>query len=108
VSLLGLHDDVVDIDFHVVPNLVGEALEHAMLVRSSGILQPKWHGDITKCSKGGDEGGCVLEGLFHGDLMIARIGIQKGKELAPCSGVYDLVDVWERKRIFRTCLIRLV
>jgi hypothetical protein len=50
----------------------------------------------------------VLEGLFHGDLMIARIGIQKGKELAPCSGVYDLVDVWERKRIFRTCLIRIV
>jgi hypothetical protein len=37
--------------------------------------------------------------------VIARVGIHKGKELAPCGGVYDLVDAGERERVFGTCLI---
>jgi hypothetical protein len=41
----------------------------------------------------------VLVSLFHG-VVKARLGIQKEKELAPYSGVYDLVDAWERRKVF--------
>jgi hypothetical protein len=39
----------------------------------------------------------MLVSLFHGNLVIARVAIQEGKELAPGGGVYNLVDAWERK-----------
>jgi hypothetical protein len=48
----------------------------------------------------------MLVDFFHGDLVIARVGIQKGKELTPSGGFYDLVDAWERKGIFGTCLVK--
>jgi hypothetical protein len=70
------------------------------------FLLPEGHGDVAERSEGGDEGGRMLVGYFHGDLMIARVGVQKGKKLAPRSGVYYLVDAWERKRIFGTCLVK--
>lgn len=71
VRFLCLHDDVIDIDLCVAPNLVSEALEHATLVRGSSILQIEVHGDITKCSERGDEGGGMLISFFRGNLVIA-------------------------------------
>jgi hypothetical protein len=82
-----------------VPDLVGEALEHTPLVRCLDVLQPEWHGDVVECPEGGDEGSCVLVGFIHGDLVVARVGIQERKKFAPRSGVHDLVDPWEGKRI---------
>jgi hypothetical protein len=34
----------------------------------------------------------MLVALFHDYLVIARVDIQKGKELAPYGGVYDLIN----------------
>jgi hypothetical protein len=99
IGFLRLYNDVVDVDFYVAPDLVGEAPEHAPLVCGSGVLQTIWHGDIAERPEGGDEGSRMLVSFPHGDLVVARVGIQEREQLAPRGGVHDLVDSWAGKRI---------
>jgi hypothetical protein len=65
------NNDVMDVEFHVAPDLVGEALEHTSLIRGPGVLQAERHGDEAEWPKGGDERRSVLVGLLHSDLMVA-------------------------------------
>ena len=46
--------------------------------------------------------GCELIGLFHRDLVIARVGIQKREDLATRGGVDYLVYAQQRKVILWT------
>ena len=77
-------------------DLVGEALLHAPLVGGANVLQVKWHGYVAVRTIWGDEQGCKLIRLFHHDLVIARVGIQKGEDLA------TLVIARQRKVILWT------
>ena len=43
-----------------------------------------------------------LIGLFHRDLVIARVGIQKGEDLTTRGGVNYLVYAWQREVILWT------
>jgi hypothetical protein len=106
IGPLSLYDYVVDIYFDVAADLFGETLDHTSLVWCPSIFQAKGHGDITEKTERGDEGGSMLVTLFHDDLVVARVDIQKGRKLASSSGVYDLVDAREMGRVFWTCLIK--
>jgi hypothetical protein len=64
-------------------DLVGKAVEHAPLFRSSSVLQAERHRDVAECVEGGNEGSGVLVGLLHGNLVIARVCLQEGEKLAP-------------------------
>jgi hypothetical protein len=86
-------------------DLVGKEVEHAPLVRSSSVLQAERHRDVAECAEGGKEGGGMLVGLLHGNLVIARVCLQEEEKLAPGSRVYDLIDTWERERVLGACLI---
>jgi hypothetical protein len=68
-------NDVIDIGFYVAPDLIGEALEHTLLVRRPNVLQTKRHGDVAEHLEGGDEGGCMLVGFLHSDLVVPQVGI---------------------------------
>lgn len=46
----------------------------------------------------------MLVDLLHGDLVIARVYIRGGKELAPIGRVYDLINSREREMILGACL----
>ena len=61
-------------------DLVDEALLHAPLVGGASVLQAERHCYIAVRTIQGDERGCELIGLFHRDLVVARVGIQKGKD----------------------------
>ena len=86
-------------------NLVNEALLHAPLVGGANVLQAKRHGYVAVRTIQGDERGCELIGLFHHDLVIARVGIQKGEDLTTQGGVNYLVYARQRKVILRTSFV---
>ena len=52
-----LHQHIVYVDVGVSAELLEEALLHAMLKGGTGISQAKCHGQVTKSSEWGDEGG---------------------------------------------------
>jgi hypothetical protein len=85
--------------------VVAEHVVHAMLIRGSCVALPEGHGCVTIYALRGDEGGREMVGLFHLDLVVARVRIKEGKCFAPCNRVYDLIYLRKRIRNFRTCII---
>ena len=85
--------------------MVGEALLHAPLVGGTSVLQTERHGYVAVRTIRGDERGCELIGLFHRDLVIARVGIQKGEDFTTRGGVDYLVYAWQGKVILWTCFV---
>jgi hypothetical protein len=43
----------------------------------------------------------MLVGLLHGDLVIIRVCIQEGEQLAPGCRVYNMINARERERVLR-------
>ena len=85
--------------------MVGEASLHAPLIGGASVLQAKRHGYVVVRTIWGDERGCEMIELFHHDLVIARVGIQKGEDLATQGGVDYLVYVRQRKVILWARLV---
>ena len=71
--------------------MVGEALLHAPLVGGASVLQTERHGHVAVRTIRGDKRGRELIGIFHYDLVIAGVGIQKGEDLTTRGGVNYLV-----------------
>jgi hypothetical protein len=79
---------------------------HATLVGGASIFQAERHGDLAVRAEWGDERGCELIELFHHDLVIARVGIQKREDFASQCEINYLVNAWQRERILGTFHIK--
>ena len=58
--------------------MVSENMEHTPLICSSGVSEAKGHRNIAVHAEMCDKRSRELVGLFHLDLVIARISIKKG------------------------------
>ena len=47
------------------------------------IFETKWHGDIAKAPKWGDESCFYLVGSVQTDLVVPEVGVQKGQRSHP-------------------------
>jgi hypothetical protein len=56
-------------------DLIGKTPLHIVLVGGASIFLAEWHGKVAICAERGDERGHELVGLFHHNLVIARLGI---------------------------------
>ena len=106
VSPFGLNHNVVNIGLNGLPNEVPKTLEHTTLVCSPSVFQTKWHGDIAKRFKGGDERCRELVRLFHRNLMVHRVRIKEAEGFASRGRVDYLVYAWQRKQILWACLVK--
>jgi hypothetical protein len=78
---------------------------HTLLVRSARVSKAKWHCYVTKHVERCDERGRELIRLFHLYLVVTGVCIKETYEFTPHSGIYNLIDSWQRKRNFWTCFI---
>ena len=69
--LFRLHHHIVHIDVGVSPELLEEALLHAMLKGGAGIPQDERHGVVAEGSKRRDEGGLQSVSRVQLDLVIS-------------------------------------
>ena len=69
--MLGLDDDVVDIDLDVASDLVLKAGLHHALVRGTSVLEPEGHSCVVVNTMGCDEGSFLLVFDFHPNLVVA-------------------------------------
>ena len=83
VCFLGFNNYIVNISLdEVVFYLVFEAGLYGALVGSPSVLEPERHGHVAVGAEGRDEGCLDLVVLFESDLVITRVAIEKGKQLA--------------------------
>ena len=61
------------------------------LVGHPGIFESERHGGIAIRTERRDEGCFDLVVLFEGYLVIARVTVEEGEELAADGGVYNLI-----------------
>ena len=92
LSLSGFDHDVVYIGLDGLPDVVAKDLGHAPLVRGTCVSEAEGHRHVAVHAEWCDERSCELVGLFHLNLMVARICIKERQGLTPCSGVNDLID----------------
>ena len=78
VRLPGFHNDVVDICLYGPPDMVFKHVEHTSLVCSSSVSKAKGHRDVAVHAERGNKRGRELVGLFHLDLVVTRVCIEKG------------------------------
>ena len=52
------------------------------LISHTRVLEPEGHGHVAVGAEGCDEGCLDLVILFESDLVITRVAIEKGKQLA--------------------------
>ncbi len=80
IRKFALNYHIIDVDFHVSPNLGVKDPIHQPLVRGPCILKPEGHSNIAVCTNFGDEGGFFLIFGVHPDLVIPTKGIKEAKE----------------------------
>ena len=78
-----LDEHIVNVHFHVPPNLLAKHLVYQSLVRSPRVLQTKGHDPITVESLAGDEGRLFLILFSHLYLVVPKKCVHKGKKLVP-------------------------
>ena len=62
--------------------LVFEAGLYGALIGSPGVLEPERHGRVAVSAEGCDEGCLDLVVHFESDLVLTRVAIEKGQQLA--------------------------
>ena len=83
MCFLGLDNYIINISLdEVIFYLVFEAGLYGALVGSPGVLKPEQHGRVAVGAERHDEGCLDLVVLFESDLVITRVAIEKGKQLA--------------------------
>jgi hypothetical protein len=83
VGFFGLDYDVIHVSLDGLSDEITKTFEHTSLVCCSCILQTKWHANVAIRSEWHDEISRELIGLFHHNLMVARIRIKEVVGFAP-------------------------
>jgi hypothetical protein len=92
VSFPGFHDHVVNVGFdQVILDFISKALLDSTLECSPRVLKPERHSRIAIGAKRCNEGCLDLIVLVESDLVITRVAIEKGQQLAAGCGINDLV-----------------
>jgi len=101
--LFTLYHHIVDVYFYRTPYFIPEHPRHHPLVRGSGVLQSKWHHILVIVGIWGDECCLFLILRCQGNLMIPLKGVQKAHPRVSVRGIYQLVDLQHKERIFQAC-----
>jgi hypothetical protein len=92
VSLPGFHDHIIDVGFDpVILDLISKALLDSTLVCGSRVLKPKRHSHVAGGTERCNEGRLDLIFLVESNLVITRVAIEKGQQLAAGCGINDFV-----------------
>ena len=78
-----LDEHIVDVHFHVLPNLLAEHLVYQSLVRGSCVLQTKRHDPEAVEPLVGDEGYLFLIFLGHLYMVVPKKCVHEGKKFVP-------------------------
>jgi hypothetical protein len=91
-SLPGFHDHIIDIGFdQVILDLISKAVLDSTLVRGPRVLKPERHSRVAVGAERCNEGCLDLTVLVESDLVITRVAIEKGQQLAAGYGINDFV-----------------
>ena len=71
----------------------------------SGTLQFERHMYDTMRARWSYKCYFLLVFLGHEDLMLTRVGIKKGEQVAAGSGVHNLVNPWQREGVLPECFM---
>jgi hypothetical protein len=94
VSLPSFHDHIIDVGFdQVILDLISKALLDSMLVYGPHILKPERHSRVAVAVERCNEGHLDLIILVESDLVITRVAIEKGQQLAAGYGINDFIYV---------------
>ena len=103
--VLTLHQHVIYVDFYILPNLWMKHVVNQPLICCPYVLQIEGHHLITEQALTGDKGCLLLVCLVHPYLIVSRKSIHKVKQLVTHSGIYQLVNVWQRVAILGASLV---
>jgi hypothetical protein len=94
VSLPGFHDHIIDVGFdQIILDLISKALLDSTLVHGPRVLKPERHSHVAIGAEWCDEGCLDLIILVESDLVITRVVIEKGQQLATGREINDFVYV---------------
>ena len=83
MCFLGFDNYIINISLdEVVFYLIFEAGLYSALVGSPGVLEPKRHGRVAVGAERRDKRCLDLVVLFESDLVITRVAIKRGQQLA--------------------------
>ena len=101
--LFTLYYHIVNVYFYRAPNFLSKHPCHHLLVRGSGVLQPKWHYVIVIVCIRGNE--CCLFSVLgcQGNLVIPLKGVQEAHPRVSVCSIYQLINLGHWERLFRTC-----
>jgi hypothetical protein len=92
VSLPSFYNYIIDVGFdQIILDLISKALLDSMLVRGPHVLKPERHSHVAVGAKWCNEGCLNLIILVKSDLVITRVAIEKGQQLAAGCGINDFV-----------------
>jgi hypothetical protein len=92
VRLPSFHDHIIDVSFNqIIPDLIGKAVLDSTLVHGSRVFKPKQHSHVAVGAERCNEGRLDLIILVESDLVITRVAIEKGQQLAADCGINDFV-----------------
>jgi hypothetical protein len=85
MSFPSLHDHIIILDF------INKALLDSTLVCGPHVLKPKQHSRVAVGAEWCNEGRLDLIILVESDLVVTRVAIKKGQELATGCGINGLI-----------------
>jgi hypothetical protein len=92
MGLPGFYNHIINVGFDkVILYLVLETVLDDALACGPRVLEPKRHCHVAVCAKRRDEGRLDLVVLVESDLVITRVAIEKGQQLAAGYSVNDLI-----------------
>ena len=81
---------------------------HSLLKSSSGVLKAKRHFLICKSSPRTNKCSLMLVLRFNLYLIISGKAIHKGKHLASCTLIQNLINKWCGEIVLRTSMIQIM
>ena len=105
--LLAFYYHVVNIHLNCTPYFIPQHSRHHPLVHGPDVFQPKRHHSIMIIGFWGDE--CCLFSVLdcQGNLMIPLRGVQETHPWVSVCSIYQLIDLWHRKRILWACSVQI-
>ena len=91
---LTFNNDVIHIDFHILPNLILQHMVHQQLVCGSSIFYSEGHDCITIETFMCNEGRLFFIFLPHWDLVVPLSGVNETIKPMTSCGVYQLINYW--------------
>ena len=85
-------DDVIDVGFYCLADLLLQACLNHALVWGAGILEPEGHGVEAEWPIWGNECCCGLVGFYNLNLMVSGVCIEETQSIMSCSCINNLVN----------------